>query len=319
MGLLKSIGKGIKKVGKAVGKVASGASKVVGAIPGVGSLVAPALAVGGSVLQGKNMKSHLKAGAQAALPIVGGKVLNAVSGKLPGALKGALGGLGGKSPIGKLPLPVPGLPAGVKLPSFAPQLSLPKLGAQAASGLMGAAGGSRFGVAGDLARQALSGGKALTLRNVIGNAGGGAPSRIATPPFNPGGQSFGPASGDPSGGRGGLGGFIRDNVMGGKPITLRNVLGGAASGVGGAIKSGVEYARDNPDAILGGASVMAGALAAKQASDLRKRALSTTDERYRERAPLRQKALAGLTNSQRPDLSSIYADPGNPYARRGAQ
>lgn len=297
MGLLKSIGKGLKKVGKVVGKVASGASKVIGAVPGIGNVVAPALAIGGSVLQGKNMKSHVKAGLGAALPIVGGKVLGGVAGKVAGKIGGKVG-----STIGKLPLPVPGLPSGVKINNFGPQLS---------TAAVGPTSGSRYGAIGDLARGALSGGKPLTLRNALGRAAP-QPSRVASPSYA--GGSFGPMMGgdDPSGGRSGLGGFIRDKVFGGKPITPRTVLGG----VGGAVKSGVDYARDNPDAILGGASVLAGALAAKQASDLRKRALSTTDERYKERAPLRQKALAGLTSSARPNLSSLYEDPGNPYARR---
>jgi hypothetical protein len=244
----------IKKAGKAIGKVASGASKVVGLIPGVGSAVAPVLAAGGSVLQGKNMKSHLGAAAQAALPIVGGK----------------LGGLAGKA-IGGV-----------------------------ASKLPGKLGQAITPIARDLA-------PGLTPAAV--SARGATPTAIQ-PVTGPTGPAQKP----------GLAGMARDVLMGGQAITPRNVLNAVtgknktAGGVTGAIGNVVDYAKEHPGQILAGAAGISGALDAKKAGQLRDAALGRTRETYAAKAPLRERAMSGLMNTARPDLSSVYRDTGNPYA-----
>jgi len=51
------------------------------------------------------------------------------------------------------------------------------------------------------------------------------------------------------------------------------------------------------------------------ADKLRDKALGYATNAYDEKAPIRAMALKDLQNEQLPDLSSIYANSGNPYAK----
>jgi hypothetical protein len=91
MGLLKSIGKGLKGIGKKVGGVVSKVAPYAGLIPGVGSLAAGALGAGGALVSGKNLKEIAKAGLTAGGgAYLGGKALGALngSGAIPAVMKG---------------------------------------------------------------------------------------------------------------------------------------------------------------------------------------------------------------------------------------
>ncbi|MHB1310582.1 MAG: hypothetical protein ACYC3L_01100 [Gemmatimonadaceae bacterium] len=123
----------------------------------------------------------------------------------------------------------------------------------------------------------------------------------------------------------------------GKP-KLGNILGGAATGAlgavgGGALKgatSGLKsvgssglmggikklggFALDNIDPIMGAASMYQGAKAQGKADDLNKRALALREQQYADFAPIRKLGIAGMQNTQRPDLSAIYRNQQNPFA-----
>jgi hypothetical protein len=122
-----------------------------------------------------------------------------------------------------------------------------------------------------------------------------------------------------------IGALIRDKVMGGKPITIGNVLGGAAGGVGKAvggigdvIKSGVNKVKDHPELALAAANAAYGASRAKSADELRKKGVSTAEGSWNTREPLRAAGVRGMLNTERPDLASTFNDPTNPFSRGAA-
>lgn len=65
------------------------------------------------------------------------------------------------------------------------------------------------------------------------------------------------------------------------------------------------------------ASGIAGAEKGAQADKLRQQQMAMAQERFKAGAPFRQRLadLAFRPPAQRPDLSGLVADPGNPYAR----
>lgn len=192
MSVLGSIGKAIGKAGQQVGKVAGTALKVaaplVSNVPILGQMAAPVMAGVGNTLQGHNLGSSLKEAALATIPLGLGKIGSlassavshvpqlaglantalgkAATGALGSAVSGAVGG-GGPN------LPVPGLPAGVKIggggpsPTFPGSSPVPSVGGAPQSS-------SKYGMIGDLARDVLSGGKPLTIGNVGATVGKGA-------------------------------------------------------------------------------------------------------------------------------------------------
>lgn len=90
MGLFKSIGRGLKKVGKTVGGVVSKAAPFAGLIPGVGPLAAGGLGAAGAALSGKNLKDIARAGLTAGGgAYLGGKALGFLkgSGAVPAVLR----------------------------------------------------------------------------------------------------------------------------------------------------------------------------------------------------------------------------------------
>lgn len=127
------------------------------------------------------------------------------------------------------------------------------------------------------------------------------------------GRAAGPAPASGGSRYGAVGDFARNVLSGGKPLTLENMKG--AGGIPGAVGGAIDYAKDNPDMILAGGSIISGAMDAAKASDLRDKALRSAEGSYNERAPMRAMGMAGLGNTQRPNLSATFADPGNPYAR----
>lgn len=94
----------------------------------------------------------------------------------------------------------------------------------------------------------------------------------------------------------------------GNAITGGNGLSGAVSKVGGFLK-------DHGDQLLGAGSLYEGYKANQKSNDLMNEALASAKGSYAERAPLRTAGVQGLLNQQRPDLSSVYANPSNPYSR----
>lgn len=76
------------------------------------------------------------------------------------------------------------------------------------------------------------------------------------------------------------------------PQAASHSLGGT---ILGGLKSVGKFALDNPDLIAGGLAGVSGFKAGQQSDDLRTQAIQAM--------------------SERPDLSSIFADPGNPYNR----
>lgn len=65
------------------------------------------------------------------------------------------------------------------------------------------------------------------------------------------------------------------------------------------------------------ASGIAGAEKGAQADKLRQQQMAMAQERFKAGAPFRQRLadLAARPTAQRPDMSGLVADPGNPYAR----
>jgi hypothetical protein len=218
-------------------------------------------------------KNALKSGIQAA-PVL---ALPGVGGLVSGALGGL--GLGGVAGAAKGALGAIGKTASNVLGKI-PGGGIIKSGVQAI-------GKSPVGQG---VRQAL-GGQPLTIKNLMG---GGAPA---------GGLQ-------PTGGGGGIGGWIRDNVLGGKPITLGNVLGKG----GDIIKSGVKTVKEHPELALAAANAVYGAGRAKGADELRKKGVSTAEGSWNTRAPLREAGVKGMLNTTRPDLASTFNDPTNPFA-----
>lgn len=95
-------------------------------------------------------------------------------------------------------------------------------------------------------------------------------------------------------------------------------VGGLAAKLGGAgaigkIGAGIEkYA----PLALGVGSAIEGYQQNKRAGDLQNEALNIARSDQAARAPLLKLGTQGLQTMQRPDLSSIYEDQGNPYMRR---
>lgn len=129
-------------------------------------------------------------------------------------------------------------------------------------------------------------------------------------------------------GVGKLGSSIASKIPGGGRVAdlLGKVgkMGGGLPGVGGAEGGGGGW-MDKLGGFLGehGDQLLtAGALASsygteKANRELRERAMGYATGSYDQRAPLRAAGMAGALNPERPNLSGIFANPGNAYARPG--
>lgn len=91
-------------------------------------------------------------------------------------------------------------------------------------------------------------------------------------------------------------------------------MGGSHGGFLDSILGGIKGI--GVDGALAGAAGLAGANASRNASNYRNKALGLVQGQWDDKAPLRKVGLAGMLNEQRPDLSSVYADPQNPFARK---
>lgn len=109
----------------------------------------------------------------------------------------------------------------------------------------------------------------------------------------------------------GAGGALAKGAMG------AGAVGGAAKsgGLGGALRSVGGFLKNNPELVMSGMGAIQGARQQGKADKLNQQALDLANRHYAETAPLRAGAMDRLTNTQRPDLSGIYAGSSNPFAR----
>ena len=85
--------------------------------------------------------------------------------------------------------------------------------------------------------------------------------------------------------------------------------------VGGAL---FDFAKSNPELIAGGIAAIQGAKTQGQRDEIREEMLANARaDRERRQGFLGQVDLQGLRDIQAPDLSTIFADPNNPFARSG--
>jgi len=91
------------------------------------------------------------------------------------------------------------------------------------------------------------------------------------------------------------------------------VTGG--KGIPGAVSKVGSFLGDHGDQLLGAGSLYEGYKANQRSNDLMNEALHYAKDSYDTRAPLRTAGVSGMLNQQRPDLSSVYANPSNPYSR----
>lgn len=235
MGLLKKIGKAVKKVAK----VASKAAPVVGLIPGVGTLGAAALGAGGALIGGEGVGTALGRGALGAAGGLAGNALRGARGT-SGALKGADSIIKNK-----------GKDLAVE--------SVLKKGSQA---------GKQY--------------NPMSVTNTVaswmGNLGTDGTAMGAKAPT--GGAGRGAVAAAPAGNRGVAG-------------TAFDLLGGAARSLGRAAAANPLQAAQVGMAGLG---MLQGGGAQGEADQLRRQALNL-----------------GVNEPQSVDLSSMFADRGNPY------
>ena len=106
--------------------------------------------------------------------------------------------------------------------------------------------------------------------------------------------------------------------VGGSPSTS---LPGSSPQVPGWVKKGGQWVFDNApeiiDTVIGAGSAYQGYQANAQAAALQKEALEMAKGAYKDRQPLRDLGLSRMTGAERPDLSGIFGDSGNPYSRNG--
>lgn len=86
-------------------------------------------------------------------------------------------------------------------------------------------------------------------------------------------------------------------------------------GLKGAVSKVGSFLGDHGDQLLGAGSLYEGYNNSKKSTDLMNQALDTAKQSYAERAPLRTAGISGMMNETRPDLSSIYVNPSNPYSK----
>jgi hypothetical protein len=130
------------------------------------------------------------------------------------------------------------------------------------------------------------------------------------------GGEYIPGSAPSAGGGSAGGGSWWDNLLhgGGSDgkgnMGLLGDLGGKFSGAVGSVTGG-----GGMDKILTAAAVAQQALDAKRQRDLQNEGLGFAKDAYSSRAPLRQRGLQLAQDEGVQDLSSIFANPANPYTR----
>jgi hypothetical protein len=128
------------------------------------------------------------------------------------------------------------------------------------------------------------------------------------------GRAKGALQGAGGGGAAGAAGPRRGGLAG-----IGDALAGSSGGGWGNVAGDVlGFARKNPGLVLGGIGAVTGALGSAKNDSREREALQALQADYERRRGLRDQAIAmiGQPIAPAPDLSSIFADPGNPYARR---
>lgn len=127
-----------------------------------------------------------------------------------------------------------------------------------------------------------------------------------------GGQGLKGISGVP--GRLGIGGGGAGSTVGNATQAMGGVAKVAGDGGGGGL---LDMIGKYGPLVAGGLGMVGNYQDASKANELRERGIASAERTYAERAPFRMRALAAATapQPQRPDLSWIFNDPGNPYNR----
>jgi len=130
-----------------------------------------------------------------------------------------------------------------------------------------------------------------------------------------GGGLKGALKGAAGGALGGLSGKLFGAVSG-----LGGAAGGAAGGggggLGGLIKGVGGFLGKNAPTILGGIGAIQNARDRTRQQDIINRQLGQNDAALARRRMLEERVIQGIGQQpDRPDLSSIFADPSNPFAR----
>jgi hypothetical protein len=201
--------------------------------------------------------------------------------------------------------------------SLIPGVGIPLGAALGAGG--SALGGALHGDDFSLGKTLLAGGAGAAGSALLGGQGfhgiGGIPARLG---LGGGGAAGGAAPGM------GAGGVM---APGGGLVGTAQAVGGSGGGGGilqqlfGNGRGGIDIGRlISTGALVGG--TLSAANTQNQANEQRQGAIEGATGEWNDRAPLRAAAMQGilaLPNLQRPDLSAIFADPGNPYYRRPQQ
>jgi hypothetical protein len=187
-------------------------------------------------------------------------------------------------------------------------------GSALTGGLQGAAAGAAGGTIRKLGTGILSNGLGSTIKGIAGGTMGGMMDRNGID-----GQG---------GGGGGAYGNIIDYDAGGNPIYAGDqqgggswqdaILGGARKLGSGLLGGGSTGSQLGNLAIggLAGYQALNAANASKRAGQLSDKAIGLAESRWNDAAPLRSAGQARLLNPTRPDLTSVYQDPTNPFAAR---
>lgn len=105
------------------------------------------------------------------------------------------------------------------------------------------------------------------------------------------------------------------------PDSIQSRLGPLLSGAGGDGKGSFgavgDFLGQHGDKLLMGGAVASSYLDQKANRELRERALKYATDSFDARAPLRERGIAGALDPERPDLSGIFTNAGNVYARPG--
>lgn len=175
---------------------------------------------------------------------------------------------------------------------------IPGVGPLAAAGL-GAVGG----LAGKLND------KNVTLGNTLGSMAGGAALGGV------GGYGIDKLQGLSAANGGGIAGAARGlfGGGGGAASNIATAAAGNAAGGGGLLQQALNFAKNNPELLLGGAGLVSGALGQHSADKTRNEALALARSQQDQRAPLFAALLARMNNPTRP-VSLSYRDPNNPFA-----
>jgi hypothetical protein len=98
-----------------------------------------------------------------------------------------------------------------------------------------------------------------------------------------------------------------------------SLAGSSGGGWANVAQDALGFARQNPGLVLGGLGAVTSALGSARNDGMESGALRSLEQDYARRRALRDQSIAAMLQptEQRRDESALFADPGNPYARRG--